>query len=79
MSPKQHSFSLLSTELSVPCATCALQRAETLCWEASEGIYFNKQVSFLIRMVRSLVNVVGRQSDGMKSEKKIHTHTHIYI
>lgn len=26
-------------------------------------------------MVRSLVNVVGRQSDGMKSEKKIH----IYI
>lgn len=25
-------------------------------------------------MVRSLVNVVGRQSNGMKSEKKIYTY-----
>lgn len=78
MSPKQHKFSLFSTQLSVPCANCAFHRAETLFWKSSKGISFKKQVSFLIRMLRSLVNVVGRQSDGMESEEKC-TYTYICI
>lgn len=28
-------------------------------------------------MVRSLVNVMGRQSDGMKSEKKIYMYIYV--